>query len=232
MKKYSERDFGRPNRDSNSGMLPPKLCKMMINISSFVQDKNIVILDPFCGSGTMIMEAILLKYKNIIATDFSERAIEDSIKNLDWFYEQYNIKSKKNVEIYKQDVKNISDKIDKNSIELIVTEPYLGPSNLNIGDENRIKKTVIELEKLYIESFKNFHKILKNGGEVTIVFPVFKVVVNNKVSFIKIKISDEIEKIGFIKDDYKKLNNDDFDELLYCREDQKVLREINKFIKK
>ena len=49
---------------------------------------------------------------------------------------------------------------------------------------------------------------------------------------IKIKILDEIEKMGFIKDDYKKLNNNDFDELLYCREDQKVLREINKFIKK
>lgn len=230
--KYSERDFGRPNRDSNSGMLPPKLCKIMVNISDFVKDKDIKILDPFCGSGTMIMELILLNYKNIIGTDISEKAINDSIINLEWFYNEYNLDKIKNVNIFKQDVENIDEKIDKNSIDLIVTEPYLGPSNLNIGDIKRIKDTIIELQKLYIGAFKTMYKILKENGEIVIIFPVFRTVINNKTEFLKINIDRELKEIGFIKEDYSKLNIEGFDELLYCREDQRIFREINKFKKK
>jgi len=63
---YSHRDYGRPVRDTVSGTLPPKLAKMMINLAQV--DQSAKILDPFCGSGTILQEALLLGYhcKSII----------------------------------------------------------------------------------------------------------------------------------------------------------------------
>ena len=49
---FSKRDYDRPGRDDVSGMLPPKLAMMMINLSE--PNQNDIILDPFCGSGTII----------------------------------------------------------------------------------------------------------------------------------------------------------------------------------
>ena len=74
-KTYRLRDIGRPRRNAKRGMLPPKLARMMINIAS--PKHNDTILDPFCGSGTIIHEAFLLGYKNIIGSDISEKAVRD-----------------------------------------------------------------------------------------------------------------------------------------------------------
>ncbi|MEK7161052.1 MAG: hypothetical protein AAB724_03415, partial [Patescibacteria group bacterium] len=60
---FSRRDFGRPGRDDVSGMLPPKLAMMMINLGIYdfgFQISDLTILDPFCGSGTILTEAMLL----------------------------------------------------------------------------------------------------------------------------------------------------------------------------
>ena len=230
---YSDMDFGRPGRDSNSGMLPPKLAKMMINISKFIDNKNITVLDPFCGSGTMIAELILLGYKNIIGSDISERAIDDSKENTNWIIERYNIKEEDfNIYIFKEDIENIDSKIKKDEIDLIVTEPYLGPADLNISDIKRIEKVIYDLELSYVDAFEKMYDILKKNGEIIIVFPVFKININNKISFLKLNIIDKIKNIGFEKENYNKLNIDIFDEILYSRDSQKVFREIHKFIKK
>ncbi|HNW20980.1 MAG TPA: methyltransferase domain-containing protein [Bacteroidales bacterium] len=228
---YSFRDFGRPNRDSHSGMLPPKLCKMMINFSDFINNKNINILDPFCGSGTIISELLLLGYNNIFASDISDSAIENSKKNIKWIINKYNLSNKK-VHIFKEDVKDINKKIDRNFIDLIITEPYLGPANLKISDIFSIQKNIRYLEELYLSSFKNFYEILNYRGEIIIIFPVFKVLDNKKINFLRLNIIDQIKDIGFIEDNFKKLNIENSSEMLYSREDQKILREIHKFIKK
>ena len=84
---YSERDYGRPARDSRSGMLPPKLAKAMVNIASR-GNRGLKILDPFCGSGTVLQESLLLGC-NVIGTDIEARAIADSKKNLEWLLNRH-----------------------------------------------------------------------------------------------------------------------------------------------
>ena len=54
-KEFSHRDFGRPARDDYSGMLPPKLAMIMLNLAQV--DKKKSILDPFCGSGSTLIAA-------------------------------------------------------------------------------------------------------------------------------------------------------------------------------
>jgi len=121
---FGARDFARPGRDQLSGMLPPKLALMMINLAQIKPEA--VILDPFCGSGTILQEALLLGYGNLIGTDNSEKAVSDSLRNLDWLIKKYEIENKK-YEILKLDVKNLSKKFGINSVDALISEPYLGP---------------------------------------------------------------------------------------------------------
>ncbi|MDP1709757.1 MAG: DNA methyltransferase, partial [Candidatus Komeilibacteria bacterium] len=88
---YSHRDYDRPGRDAKSGMLPPKLAKAMVNIAVPVGTRHALslqILDPFCGSGTVLQEAMLLGH-NVIVTDIETQAIIESKKNIEWLIGEY-----------------------------------------------------------------------------------------------------------------------------------------------
>ncbi|MDD5528169.1 MAG: methyltransferase domain-containing protein [Patescibacteria group bacterium] len=185
-KELSFRDFGRPERDDQSGMIPPKLAQIMLNLSGKINNnishsaetnpecqpsqEGTHLLDPFCGSGTILMEALLLGIKNVVGADISEKAIADTKKNLAWVGEkklniQYQIS---NIKLFNISAMEISKNIPHNSIDAIVTEPYLGPQR---GNPDPVK-TKIELEKLYSAALNEFKKILKPDGRVVMIFPV------------------------------------------------------------
>lgn len=250
--KYSARDYARPGRDIISGMLPPKIAKMMINLARI--KPNNTVLDPFCGSGTIIQEAILLGYKNIIGSDISEKAINDTKKNLEWLSSVVpdsdlesrtnkpldpRIKSEDNHFVIKMlDVKTISQELKPNSINAIITEPYLGPPLKGNESKQQIEKIVKELSDLYLIAFEQFKIILKPNSKVVMIFPAFKF--KNEILFLP--IMEQIEKIGYKKitefgnysiDRLKKLHLSfsSRNTLLYSRPDQKIKREILLFEK-
>ncbi len=165
-KELSKRDYGRPGRDERSGMLPPKLAQIMINLSR--AKENETLLDPFCGSGTILTESIIMGFKNLIGSDNSSKAIQDTKENIKWISEKYKL-SDINFKLYKVNAKNISKFVQPNSIDAIVTEPYLGPQRGKL----EIKKIANELTTLYSKGLKEFQKILKTEGRIVMVFPVF-----------------------------------------------------------
>ena len=64
---YAQRDQERPKRDAFVGMLPPKLAQIMINLAcgQLVNSSSHLlptILDPFCGTGVIPQEAVLMGY--------------------------------------------------------------------------------------------------------------------------------------------------------------------------
>jgi tRNA G10 N-methylase Trm11 len=168
-KELSFRDFGRPERDDKSGMIPPKLAQIMLNLSGKISEGS-VILDPFCGSGTILMEAALMGVKKIFGSDISEKAISDTKINFNWLGEKIpNLQSQiSNLKLFNISADQISSKINVSSIDAIITEPYLGPQR---GNPDPVK-TKIELEKLYSSTLNDFKKILKSDGRVVMIFPV------------------------------------------------------------
>jgi len=218
-KELSFRDYGRPARDDLSGMLPPKLAQIMINLSE--AKKNSIIFDPFCGSGTILTEAMLMGYNNLIGSDISIKAINDTKKNIDWILKNYKLKIL-NLKLINTDAQFISKKIEGYSIDTIITEPYLGPQRGNFN----IKKTLNELENLYEKCLFEFKKILKSDGKIVMIWPIFKM--GNKNFFINPKINNykiycplplEVKKNKLIKLTEKNT-------IVYGREGQKVFREI------
>ncbi len=162
---WGDRDFGRPARDAKSGMLPPKLSRMMINLSGADPFKS-VLLDPFCGSGTVLMEALVLGFKGVIGSDISEQAVKDSEKNIDWQFASGKANSERPI-ILKSPAETL--KLDTH-VDVVVTEPYLGPPQR--GGEN-LNQLVLDLTSLYIKAFGNIGQHMKPGAKLVAAIPVF-----------------------------------------------------------
>jgi tRNA (guanine10-N2)-dimethyltransferase len=191
-------------------MLPPKLARMMINLSGI--KKGGTLLDPFCGSGTVLMEAAMIGVKNIIGSDLSNKAVEDSKINMDWLKSDYGLEDV-NTSIDQLDARKLSTKIKPESVDVIVAEPYLGPPIKGNENEKQIRAIIAELESLYLKSYDEFSAILKPGGRVVIVRPSWQM-----DQTYDINIDKQIKQLGF-----KRRNTDD---LIYKREGQKVWRYI------
>lgn len=217
---YEFRDMRRPARDLISGMTPPKLAKIMINLglADFPLRRrgnkgDLIIrdfLDPFCGSGTLLMEASLLGIKNIYGSDISEKAIRDSEANLAWLFEKYKLLEARLPIVKKCDVKNLQECWGK-KFKLIVGEPYLGPAirgALSLQKAEELKK---ELEKNYDEYLAGLSDALEKGGRLVLVVPVL---LSARQS---VRISARIQKYGL-----KAVR----EPILYSRPDQKIGREI------
>lgn len=218
-KAWSDRDFGRPARDSRSGMLPPKLARMMINLGNPVRGEGTppitekVILDPFCGSGTIPMEAALMGFKHIIGSDISEKAIKDSNTNTDWLYAQkflHPVTQKSEIEFHVSKAEDVSTFL-ANPVDAIVAETFLGPPKHG-WDRPALEALKAELMKMYRDSLNTLAKKITSDGTIVIAFPAF--VVKNEI--IKLPLKKAIEDAGLTIDGA----------WIYKRPDQMTAREI------
>jgi tRNA G10 N-methylase Trm11 len=215
MEDFSKRDYGKPGVDSKSGMLPPKLARTMVNLAAVKDGK---LLDPFCGSGVLLMEGALMGYE-VFGSDISEKAVEDTRTNLDWLYGRNTIEKTPNrLNIHLLDARRLTDKFDDKSVDLIAAEPYMGKPLHGNESDAYLKKQTDELASLYIESFKQFKRILRVDAPVIFIIPRFKY----KEEWITVDCVSQIEDLGF-----KQLRAP----LLYHRKSQHVGREIFSFTK-
>jgi tRNA G10 N-methylase Trm11 len=236
-KNLSYRDFGRPERDDESGMIPPKLAQIMLNLTgkilntprlaeaaSHPSQEGICLLDPFCGSGTILMEAALMGIKKIIGSDISEKAISDTRKNLVWLAEKNpNFKFQiSNFQLFNVSADKISAKIPAGTVDAIITEPFLGPQR----GAHDIQKTIHELERLYAAALKEFTKILKPAGRVVMIWPVFTGRGSHQWDFINPDISGWQIVNSLPENLRQKLPTTRRGTIVYGREGQKVRREI------
>lgn len=164
---WSHRDFGRPARDAKSGMLPPKLARMMINLAcgSLALDR-LVLLDPFCGSGTVLMEAALTGFQEIIGSDISPKAVKDSEKNLRWLLDN---EMRPRVMLSSAEELKTDEQVD-----VVVTEPFLGPPQRGGESRAQLQKLKADLAQLYQKSFVNIHTLMKPGGKLVVAWPIFR----------------------------------------------------------
>lgn len=188
------RDFPRPGRDAKSGMLPPKLARMLVNLAAVPQDA--VLLDPFCGSGTLLGEALLLGYTQLIGSDLDSTAVQNTNRNLDWLTKSglaMPTAHARNVKLFESDIKDVTEHIEPNSIDAIATETYLGPPLK--GNESRasLEQNRDERAKLFKDTLQAFHTILKKDGRAIIAFPLLRY----KKEVLHTPILDSLDNFGF-----------------------------------
>jgi len=130
--------------------MEPRVARAMVNMARLREGQTL--LDPFCGTGGILIEAGLMGIK-IFGSDIDERMVKGTIRNLEF----YGIKPEK---IVKCDVRDVDEYF--NNIDGIVCDPPYGRSASTFGERST---------RLYEDSFKAFKKVLKAGGYVVISFP-------------------------------------------------------------
>lgn len=149
---WGNRDFGRPSSETKIGMLPPKVARQMINIAMSgerIAESGISILDPFCGVGTVLAEALTLGL-NVIGNDINASQVSRTKKNLEWL-------GQGKFKLFVGDARKIIDKVGTKKIDAIVTEPDLGPNS--------------RLYELYSQCLVAWRDVLKDDGCIVMVLP-------------------------------------------------------------
>lgn len=162
-KEFKFRDISRPDVDFLKAT-SIRLAKIMVNLSRLNPGETL--LDPFCGSGTILGEA-MLKNVNVIGVDIDKTSVEQSGKNLEWLKNTFNLKA--SYEIIQADISQLSSRI--NSADAVVTEPYMGEFLKKYPAEQQKNKTIKQLNAIYNELFNQLKSILKPNSRIVIIFP-------------------------------------------------------------
>jgi len=172
---WSLRDYGRPYRDDENGMLPPKLARMLINLAQVPKDG--CLLDPFCGSGTVLMEAALATpASKILGSDIDSRQTYDSQSNLDWLAAKNILRpdDMPRFRVFESDVKSIAQHIKPKSVDAVVTEGWLGPPLRGHEPMETVANNAAHITDLWVHALKALRPLLKPKGCVVGIFPSFK----------------------------------------------------------
>lgn len=160
---WTTKDRGKPYASRKKGMLPPKVARIMVNLAvGQTPQAGGVLLDPFCGSGTVLLEAADRNLL-LIGSDTDPDSVEGTKQNIQWFNERFETTAESKV--YQSDATQLqlSEKV-----QYLVTEPFLGKPK---PDADRIPNIFKGLEKLYLGAFKNWRNFLAPGATIVIVFP-------------------------------------------------------------
>jgi tRNA G10 N-methylase Trm11 len=208
---YSKRDYNRPARDAKVGMFPPKLAQVLINVARPARDD--VVVDPFCGSGVVLQEAMLAGH-NVVGSDSASAMAAATRENLSWLQKQFS--NTQHFDVYTADAREFDS---PSKPYVIVSEGYLGPAFANPVSEQEIEPIIQDIGKLYIDFLSRVHKQANLPHCVVITLPCWQTTKGLKM----LKIIDQIEKLGYT---LKQFNSVSSDQLIYKRDSQIVGRQI------
>jgi tRNA G10 N-methylase Trm11 len=241
---YSERDFGRPMRDTYVGMLPPKLAQIMINLACGTDSAHtstisktklstpesqatnthppMLVLDPFCGTGVVLQEAILMGH-SAYGTDISTKMIEYSTKNIEWLQEKWKLENG-TWKIETGDATthqwNLSATQSTNAKLAVVCETYLGKPLTHLPAKQQLDQIIAEANIIAEGFLQNIAHQIPSGTKLCIALPAWHLEDN---TFKHLKLLDHLTDLGYNRIDLKNATKSD---LIYHREDQIVAREL------
>jgi tRNA (guanine10-N2)-dimethyltransferase len=141
------------------GVIMPKFARALVNLSG-VKEKELF-LDPFCGTGGILIEAGEIGAK-MIGIDVQGKMVRGAEENL-WFF---GLKGN----LIVGDASKIA--LRDNSVDAIATDMPYGRSSLISGScltEFRYPSLSLSLERLYRGALDEIHRVLKTRGKAVIV---------------------------------------------------------------
>lgn len=221
---YAKRDHGRPKRDAKVGMLPPKLAQILINLASGdalapgcgpTKPLDRTILDPFCGTGVVLQEALLMGYK-AYGTDLEPRMIDYSQTNLEAL--GFNNKSWR---------LNSGDAtvFQWSDFNLIAAEAYLGRPFSVQPSKKEVIAVVQDVNTITKKFLENLAKQIKPGFRLCLALPAWHVGKSIK----HLPVLDHLTDMGYNRVSFVHAGDKD---LVYHRAGQVVGRELVTLIRK
>ncbi len=171
---WTRRDRQKPFANHAKGMLPPKIARVMVNLAGLLGQDPKVLYDPFCGTGTILLEGMHTGWQ-VLGSDLDPSSASGAQKNCEWYSNTYPTEPAPTFTVFHSDVHLASTPLKQNlkllgqlQVDAIVTEPFLGRQTPRAQELDNVFKG---LEKLYLGAFKVWQSILKTDGKVVIVLP-------------------------------------------------------------
>ena len=184
---FQKRDVGKPVERRIFAM-PPRLARIMVNLVSCTSGKTL--LDPFCGVGTILQEA-LLSGARVVGVDLNPWCVKAARENLEWLMVEYGIKDS-DFTILQGDARRLSSRV--RDIDCIATEPDLGPALRDVPTDAYAARIITKLEPLYFGFFEDAFDLLKTDGKLAVVTPYFQ---TRSGKPIMTRFDQKAEEIGF-----------------------------------
>lgn len=215
---YTLRDRGRPKRDARVGMLPPKLAQIIINLAVADQRASRV-LDPFCGTGVVLQEALHMGY-DAYGTDLEPRMITYSKANVEWFMETWNVEGRTwNTEV--GDATTHQWKMENGKWNIVIAgETYLGRPFTAVPTHEVLEQTVSDVNTILKKFLTNIHAQITPGTRLCLGVPAWQTAPNR---FRHLPLIDQLADLGYDRISFKHAKAED---LVYYREGQVVGREL------
>ena len=207
---YARRDRNRPRRDAFVGMLPPKLAQIMINVAVGNAVKA-TILDPFCGTGTVLQEALLKGY-DVCGSDLSQKMIDYTTENIAWLQSKYHITG--TVRSLEQADAMTHQWPKAQQLDAVVCETYLGQPFSAPPSPKKLHEVTGNCNHIITNFLRNIRSQLTPGTTLCIAVPAWRDASRNLTHLPLIK---DLETLGYILQQPP---------LIYSRSDQVVVREI------
>ncbi len=164
---FEKRDFSRSYQDPTI-TIGPRLARVLVNLA--MKEQKSTMLDPFCGLGTILQEALVSGY-NVVGTDIARNNIIRSNTNLDWIRTNYPAATRLKAKLTRSDVLNLR-KENLPKIDGIATEPLLLPKFERNPQSPVAIESVRETLPIYEKSLEVFREILDKGSRIAITAPV------------------------------------------------------------
>ncbi|HET7827751.1 MAG TPA: hypothetical protein VFK97_02705 [Candidatus Saccharimonadales bacterium] len=224
---YGARDQARPARDSRVGMLPPKLAQILVNLAvgqlrfkdSVSWDRGdglarIRVLDPFCGTGVILQEALLMGF-SAIGSDIDPKMVESSQKNIQWLFGQYpNLAGQVDIELAD------ATKYQWPGFSTIASEVFLGRPLNSLPPQDKLKQITSDANLITKKFLQNLQPQLAAGRTFCIAVPAWR---KPGGQLIDLPVIDQLTDMGYNYWDLKTVRRE---ELIYFREDQVVARRL------
>jgi tRNA G10 N-methylase Trm11 len=186
---FQKRDVGRPFQ-RRIFSIPPRLARIMVNLSLCTQGK--VLLDPFCGVGTILQEAFLLRAQ-VVGLDTNPWCVKASLADLDWMRKEYGL-TEKAFRVVQGDACKLVGQIGEEAVDCVVTEPDLGPVLRHVPTEAFAQRIVERLKPLYWAFLGEAHIALRSGGRLVLVTPYIR---TRKGVFVRLDLQKRAQAVGF-----------------------------------
>ncbi len=155
-----------------------RLARVLLNLSGV--PKGGVVLDPFCGSGTILSEAIVIGDR-CVGVDRDRNRIENSRQNIEWLLRTLKI-STKPYSLKVGDSTRLETLMDGNQVDAVVTEPILLPRVDFAPSIEKAKKMVRNSSRLYSEALYSMASMVRKGGRLVVVAPSLRTAEGRDVS--------------------------------------------------
>ncbi|MGD0477242.1 MAG: DNA methyltransferase [Nitrososphaerales archaeon] len=170
-----ERGTQKPRPHSDISM-PPRLARVLLNLSGLREGQTV--LDPFCGSGTILAEAFIRSMR-CLGLDAKTNRVRDARENLGWLVGTV---KDKGYDIRVGDARDLPRILRRSKVDAVVTEPLLLPRIEARPKTSTATDLINQAGEVYGDALASMAEALQPGGRVVVVVPVIQTMDGEEVS--------------------------------------------------